>query len=648
MDKLRQPPELQFVSSDGDLSERWKRWIQTVNLYMDVCMKDASEKERCSAFLYIIGQDGRDIHNTFDFETSEADKIKPNTKHKIGQTSSSIASRRRFNFRQMLMVAYANGSICKADEESRKQLKDLTKDDSFKVNSVKNRSRKGSNDSKPAKFKREKQKISSGEVIKCSKCGRDHPSKQCPAHGKVCHACRKLNHFAKCCRSRKVHGIDQTHTDPDILFVGTVDKKPEQSTKTELTKDECFITLEVNETPIKFKVDTGSKANIIPMSTYRELKEPKEPIQTSKTSLTSYTGDKLNVVGKCTLKSSQELDIIKVVMSTNKERDLKEKYSDVFKGLGCPKEPYHIELDPEVSPVVNAARKVPVAIKGRLKLELEEMEKQGVIRKVDRPTDWVNSIAIVEKPAHHLADIVSREFLSALNLRKKFSRRKFRSILMEGVATDIDDILIWGSDEQEHDARLEDTLQRCEEINLTLNVDKCKFKVKEVSYCGHNLTKVKPDESKIKAIQDMPTPSSKEIERLLGTVNYLAKFVPNLATITAPISKLVKKEIEFYWSHEQTKAFDEIKEILTRQSVLKFFYPTKPVIVRCDASRNGLGAVLIQEEQPIAYASRSMTEAETRYAQIEKELLSVLFALERFNAYTYGVKVLVENDHKPT
>jgi hypothetical protein len=86
--------------------------------------------------------------------------------------------------------------------------------------------------------------------------------------------------------------------------------------------------------------------------------------------------------------------------------------------------------------------------------------------------------------------------------------------------------------------------------------------VNEVSYCGHNFTKdgVKPDESKIKAIQDMPTPSSnKEIERLLGTVNYLAKCVPNLAMITAPIRELLKKDIEFYWSHEQTKAFDEIK-----------------------------------------------------------------------------------------
>ncbi|CAB3981708.1 PREDICTED: uncharacterized protein K02A2.6-like [Paramuricea clavata] len=308
MDKLRQPPELQFISSDGDLSERWKRWIQTVNLYMDVCMKDASEKERCSVFLYIIGQDGRDIHNTFDFETSEVDKIKPliqkfedycipkqNTtmqryifnKRVQGETESVdqyvtelrlLAKNCRFGELEEEQCI----SICKADEESRKQLKDLTKDDSFKVSSAKKSSRTGNNESKPAKFGREKQELSSGgsgEVIKCRKCGRDHPSKQCPAYGKVCHACRKLNHFAKCCRSRKVHGIDQMHTEPDILFVGTVDKKPEQLTKTELTKDECFITLEVNETPIKFKVDTGSQANIIPMSKYRELKGPKEPIQ---------------------------------------------------------------------------------------------------------------------------------------------------------------------------------------------------------------------------------------------------------------------------------------------------------------------------------------------------------------------------------
>ena len=223
---------------------------------------------------------------------------------------------------------------------------------------------------------------------------------------------------------------------------------------------------------------------------------------------------------------------------------------------------------------------------------------------------------------------------------------------IEGVATDIDDTLIWGSDEDEHDRRLEATLQEWEEINLTLNEGKCKFKVEEVFYCGDNFTKhgVRPNELKVKAIKEMPSPSSKkDIERLLGTVNYLAKSVSNLANITAPTRELLKKEVEFHWSHEQLKSFDEIKEILTSQlgPVLKFFVPAKPVTVRCNDSKNGLGAVLIQEKHPIAYASRSLSEAETRNAQIEKELLSVLFDLERFDVYTYGVKVLVENDHKP-
>ena len=178
--------------------------------------------------------------------------------------------------------------------------------------------------------------------------------------------------------------------------------KPEKSTKTAITKDECFITPDVHDTQIKFKIDTGSQANIIPMSLYEKIKEPKAPIQTSKTTLTSYTGDKLDIIGKCTLKCN------------------------------------------------------------------------------DKPFTFF--ISQTEQPA-------------------------------------ILGFQAWGSDEQEHDRRLEATLQKCEEINLTLNEQKCKFKVKQVSYCGHKFTKdgVKPDDSKIKTIQDMPAPSSKkDVERLLG------------------------------------------------------------------------------------------------------------------------------------
>ena len=109
----------------------------------------------------------------------------------------------------------------------------------------------------------------------------------------------------------------------------------------------------------------------------------------------------------------------------------------------------------------------------------------------------------------------------------------------------------------------------------------------------------------------------KNVERLLGTVNYLANLCRNLTNITTSIRKLLRKEIEFHLSHEQVKSFDKVKEILTclPGPVLEFFDPAKPVMVRCDASKNGLGAVLIQEEKPIAYASRFLFEAETRYAK---------------------------------
>ena len=132
----------------------------------------------------------------------------------------------------------------------------------------------------------------------------------------------------------------------------------------------------------------------------------------------------------------------------------------------------------------------------------------------------------------------------------------------------------------------------------------------------------------------MPAPTDKKgVERLLGTVNYLGKFIPNLATITEPIRVLLRKDIEFQWAREQEKALHEIKSILTKDEgpVLKFFDVQKPVMISCDASPTGLGGVFLQEERPVAYASRSLMDAESRYAQIEKELLAVQFSLERFH-----------------
>ncbi|CAC5393077.1 unnamed protein product [Mytilus coruscus] len=146
----------------------------------------------------------------------------------------------------------------------------------------------------------------------------------------------------------------------------------------------------------------------------------------------------------------------------------------------------------------------------------------------------------------------------------------------------------------------------------------------------------------------MPAPTDKKgVQRLLGTINYLAKFVLNMSAVTEPIRKLLKEEHEFIWTHEQQQAFEKLKDIITKNPVLSFYDVSKPVTVSCDASQCGLGAMLIQDNKPVAYASRSLTDAESRYANIERELLGVLFGLERFNDYTYGKHINVESDHKP-
>ena len=154
----------------------------------------------------------------------------------------------------------------------------------------------------------------------------------------------------------------------------------------------------------------------------------------------------------------------------------------------------------------------------------------------------------------------------------------------------------------------------------------------------------------------MPVPKSKtDLQRFLGMINYLAKFVPNLSQTTAPLRALLKKEIHFNLQKPQLDAITELKRLVTTSPCLKFFDPNLPTRLKPDASSEGLGALLEQnhgseEEErwhPIAYASRALQPYETRYAQIEKEILSVVFGTERFHEYLYGRHFTVYNDHQP-
>ena len=135
--------------------------------------------------------------------------------------------------------------------------------------------------------------------------------------------------------------------------------------------------------------------------------------------------------------------------------------------------------------------------------------------------------------------------------------------------------------------------------------------------------------------------------RVVGTVNYLAKFLPHLSEVSDALHQLTKKDQPFEWSSMHEKAINTIKQLVTAPPVLKYYEPSKPLILQCDASDHGLGAALIQEGKPVVFASRALTNAEKNYAQIEKELFAIVYGMERLHQFTYGRSVIIESDHKP-
>ena len=428
------------------------------------------------------------------------------------------------------------------------------------------------------------------------------------------------------------------------------------------------------------------------------------------------------------MQSCLDYELIKLVYSTEttctsdsdpmtKSSVLKD-YSDIFKGVGLVSGKATIHIDSEVPPVVHPPRRVPVALRGRLKSELDRMVNADIICKVNGPTPWVNSLVVVEKPNGKLRVCLDPKDLNSAIQRPHYPMRTLEDILpqlsnahyftkldvrsgywtisldepssyfttfntpygryrfkrlpfglncsqdlfqakidecyaeLDGVVAIVDDILVYGSTREEHDSNLPRVLQISREKDMKLNDDKLEVGVTEVTYFGHVITSsgLRADPHKVQAISDMPPPSNKaEVQTILGMVNYLSKFAPKLAEITSPMRAILNKDVEFAWDQPQIAAFQKVKEILTRSPgpILSYYDPTKDLTLQVDASKYGLGAVLLQDDKPVAYASKSLTTSEINYAQIEKEMYAIVFGCTKFHQYIYGRSIRVETDHKP-
>ncbi|CAI5671480.1 unnamed protein product [Oreochromis niloticus] len=798
MDGLHPPPILQLT---GNVAENWRRFKQRFTLYLSaIGLDEASDKKQASVFLHVVDVEALEVYNNFTF--TDGDGIKLNKimekfeaycipkrsvtfeRHRFftcvqktgetidqyvtelqnrsktcefgGLTDSLIKDRlvcgipdnglrERLLTEENLDLEKAL-TLCRAAGTVRAQAKELLSD-SYRVDAVNKNTHRVKKESAAAEMKLQLKSPANRyrKEKTCGRCGMQHPPKTCPAYGKRCNNCNKNNHYARCCKAQTlkqstVHTVDEEDTEE--LYVAAV-------TDNKTGEKDWIMTLKVNDTLMKVKLDTGAQVNVISEAEFKNIR-PRPKMHATKVKVSGYSGAEIPVKGKCMVKvthkdkehtltfivvpknvqpilglhACESLNLVKrvLVVETDDDMDYNElmkEYGDLFRGLGCLAGEHTIRVDESVTPVIHSCRKVPFALQKPLKAELDRMENLEVIEKIDEPTEWVSSLVIVEKKTGKLRvcmdprdlnraikrehfklptreEIMSQfakaKYFSKLDassgfwqlkldeassklctFNSPFGRYRFRRLPfgiasapevyhkaihmiyehLEGVDASMDDIIVWGSTKAEHDMRLRNVFEATRKANLKLNKEKCQLGAKELTFVGDILSSegIRPDPQKVSAIENMPRPQcKKDVQRFNGMINYMGKFIPNFSEKMAPLRQLTEKRIEWEWNHEHEKAWRDLKDLLTKEPVLKFYDPMRPIKSSSDASQSGLGAVLLQkydEWQPVAYASRSMTDAETRYAQIEKELLSITYACERFHQFVSGQAISAETDHKP-
>ncbi|XP_062698374.1 uncharacterized protein K02A2.6-like [Aedes albopictus] len=615
----------------------------------------------------------------------------------------------------------------------------------------------------------------------CSRCGRRGHSgmdRICPARNKPCDLCRKIGHFARCCRTtrpaqkRKFENrLDDGETSRKRLkyeAVRHVDNLEEGNGEDSVPcfvfnvgDGDAFLWVSVGGVLIQMLIDSGCQKNIIDDVTWANMQEQGVKVENRR----SNSDQNFRAYGKASVPLVVKQVFEAVIRVENNEKRIEkvatfyviEAGSQPLLGritakdlgvlvLGLPstdapevfrlaleqKRPFPklkgvlltIPIDRTVTPVCQHARRPPLALLDKIEQKLESLQASDIIEPVNEYSQWVSPLVTIVKDNGDLRLCVDMrranlaikreghlmptfdDFLPLLRNAKVFSRldikdafhqlelhescrdittfithkgmyrykrlmfgiscapEMFQKVLeqvladCENVVSFIDDILIFGGTEEEHDRALEKVMNALKSRNILLNHDKCVYKVKEVDFLGHHVSEngIKPTEDKMAVLKSFRAPhTAEELRSFLGLVTYVGRFLPNLATISAPLRQLTHTGVKFDWKSEHEEAFRKLKEMVTDIKTLHYFDSSLRTRVVADASPVGLGAVLIQFSDPnndfhprvVSYASKSLSPTEKRYCQTEKEALALVWAVERFSVYLLGRKFELETDHKP-
>ncbi|GJS95625.1 putative reverse transcriptase domain-containing protein [Tanacetum coccineum] len=365
-------------------------------------------------------------------------------------------------------------------------------------------------------------------------------------------------------------------------------------------------------------------------------------------------------------------------------RDFPEVFPEDLPGLPPIRQvEFQIDLVPGVAPVARAPyRLAPSEMEGlstqlqELSTQLQELSDKGFIRPSSSP--WGAPVLFVKKkdgsfrmcidyrelnkltvknryPLLRIDDLFDQlqgsSVYSKIDLRSGYHQLRVRDedISKTAFRTRYDDILIYSKTKEEHDAHLRLILKFLKKEELYAKFSKCDFWLSKVQFLGHVIDSegIHVDPAKIESIKDWESPKTPtKIHQFLGLAGYYRRFIEGFSKIAKPMTKLTQKSVKFNWGEKEETAFQTLKQKLCSAPILALPEGSENFIVYCDASHKGLGAVLMQKEKVIAYASRQLKIHEKNYTTHDLELGVVVFALKMWRHYLYGTKCVVFTDHK--
>ena len=463
----------------------------------------------------------------------------------------------------------------------------------------------------------------------CYRCGDKHKAADCRFRTAECRKCGKKGHIARACKGKLVPVKGQPR--PQQKAVMSAEFRPTHIVKEEEDDYSMYhvtgtpvkpllVTVSINNTSVEMEVDTGASVSIISEATYNRLWSPEDapPLQESSVKLRTYSGEQIGVKGSIRICGDYKVTINQASQADSYPLP---RIDDLFASLAGGKKFSKLDL-------AHAYQQI----------QLDDVSKKLVAINTHKGLFQYNRLPFGVSAAPSIFQRTMETLLQGL----------------PGVCLYLDDILITGQSDQEHLTNLSAVLQKLAAAGMKLKPTKCFFMLQEVEYLGHKISAkgLEPTQEKVQAIIDAPAPRNvSQLKSFLGMLNYYGKFLPNLSTCLAPLYSLLQKRSHWSWDPKQHKAFEEAKNLLTSSSMLTHYDPSKPLILACDASPYGIGAVLSHkvedDELPIAFASRSLAPAEKNYSQIDKEALAIVFGVKHFHQYLFGRHFMIKSDHKP-